>query len=774
MTPRAAADLDRRRARGGRAHRRRRAPHAAAALAHARRAHRRTGGAEGREPPARRRLQVPRRVQRGGGAAPRRRVLGLLGQPRPGAGARRARARRAGDDPHATRRPCLQACGHRGLWRRGDRVRPLRRRPRRAGPRARRRARVHARAPLRRPARDGRPGHRRPRAGRRARRPRHGGGPGRRRRADRRRGDGGQGAAPAGAVVGVEPEAGDDVARSLRAGERVSVEVPQTIADGQQVTTPGERPWEVIRALVDDVVTVSRRRDRRRHAAALRAREGRGRAQRRDRARRACWPAASRCAAGRWAWSSAAATSTPRASPPSSRLDRTSAESDRSAPLPWPAMLPFLRLCRGRARGRRRARRARGGAGARAHPGGPGRRRNGAGRHAAHVHRARAGSARRPRRALARGGRRLRRHRRGRRAPRRHRRRRRDPSLVQFTAPAGLAAGEWFWQVGNPADCSAGPVRRITIDGSGATTPATPGTPAVTPTPPPAGSAAQARARPDPVAHRHEQPRAARPCARRGLALGLAQPLRRPRAQQRPPLAPRRARPGQAHPPPGRRARRRRLRRRPRLARARWAPPRCCARTTCASGACARPAGCRTTRTPAGTRVVERDLALLPDVPWAQGPAHPTSEEYDLETVVLHELGHWAGNLRHTPVGCHDTPMVKGLGPGEWWRSSERLALRRLRRGRARAASALDVPSLTAPRPLHHRARRRADRRRPWSTTRAPSASSGRPASSTTATGSVTIDGEPVDDPDSLKGDPIPGGPTDPNAGRPDAERNSD
>ena len=73
--------------------------------------------------------------------------------------------------------------------------------------------------------------------------------------------------------------------------------------------------------------------------------------------------------------------------------------------------------------------------------------------------------------------------------------------------------------------------------------------------------------------------------------------------------------------------------------------------------------GCRSMRTPAGSRVVERDLALLPDVPWAQGPAHPTEEEYDLETVVLHELGHWAGNLRHTPVGCHDTPMVKGLGP---------------------------------------------------------------------------------------------------------------
>jgi threonine dehydratase len=62
---------------------------------------------------------------------------------------------------------------------------------------------------------------------------------------------------PRARVIGVEPEAGDDVARSLRAGERVSVTVPVTIADGQQVTTPGERPWQVIRALVDDVVTVS-------------------------------------------------------------------------------------------------------------------------------------------------------------------------------------------------------------------------------------------------------------------------------------------------------------------------------------------------------------------------------------------------------------------------------------------------------------------------------------------------------------------------------------
>jgi threonine dehydratase len=58
-------------------------------------------------------------------------------------------------------------------------------------------------------------------------------------------------------VVGVEPEASDDVARSLRAGARVRVEVGRTIADGQQLPTPGERTWEVISALVDDAVTVT-------------------------------------------------------------------------------------------------------------------------------------------------------------------------------------------------------------------------------------------------------------------------------------------------------------------------------------------------------------------------------------------------------------------------------------------------------------------------------------------------------------------------------------
>ncbi|HET9442038.1 MAG TPA: pyridoxal-phosphate dependent enzyme [Acidimicrobiales bacterium] len=58
-------------------------------------------------------------------------------------------------------------------------------------------------------------------------------------------------------VVGVEPEAGDDTLRSLRAGERVTIPVPRTIADGQQITAPGRLTFEVNRRLADDIVLVS-------------------------------------------------------------------------------------------------------------------------------------------------------------------------------------------------------------------------------------------------------------------------------------------------------------------------------------------------------------------------------------------------------------------------------------------------------------------------------------------------------------------------------------
>jgi threonine dehydratase len=64
------------------------------------------------------------------------------------------------------------------------------------------------------------------------------------------------GLAPDCRVVGVEPEASPDYARSLAAGEPVRVEIGRSIADGQLLPAPGVLPWAVISARVDDVVTV--------------------------------------------------------------------------------------------------------------------------------------------------------------------------------------------------------------------------------------------------------------------------------------------------------------------------------------------------------------------------------------------------------------------------------------------------------------------------------------------------------------------------------------
>ena len=58
-------------------------------------------------------------------------------------------------------------------------------------------------------------------------------------------------------VIGVEPEAGNDVQQSLRRGEVVRIDVPQTIADGAQTQAPGRFTFPVIKALVDDVLTVT-------------------------------------------------------------------------------------------------------------------------------------------------------------------------------------------------------------------------------------------------------------------------------------------------------------------------------------------------------------------------------------------------------------------------------------------------------------------------------------------------------------------------------------
>lgn len=65
------------------------------------------------------------------------------------------------------------------------------------------------------------------------------------------------GARPGIRVFGVEPETGNDVALSLAAGRRVSIPVPETIADSLQTTCVGERNFAILSALVAGVVTVS-------------------------------------------------------------------------------------------------------------------------------------------------------------------------------------------------------------------------------------------------------------------------------------------------------------------------------------------------------------------------------------------------------------------------------------------------------------------------------------------------------------------------------------
>ena len=57
-------------------------------------------------------------------------------------------------------------------------------------------------------------------------------------------------------VIGVEPAAVGQWGASLAAGRRVRVDVGRTIADGQQLPSPGALTFPVVEALVEDVVGV--------------------------------------------------------------------------------------------------------------------------------------------------------------------------------------------------------------------------------------------------------------------------------------------------------------------------------------------------------------------------------------------------------------------------------------------------------------------------------------------------------------------------------------
>jgi len=62
---------------------------------------------------------------------------------------------------------------------------------------------------------------------------------------------------PGVSVIGVEPQSADDTSRSLRAGQKVKIPEPGTIADGLRAREPGDLTFAVNSRTLDDVVTVS-------------------------------------------------------------------------------------------------------------------------------------------------------------------------------------------------------------------------------------------------------------------------------------------------------------------------------------------------------------------------------------------------------------------------------------------------------------------------------------------------------------------------------------
>ena len=63
--------------------------------------------------------------------------------------------------------------------------------------------------------------------------------------------------APGCDVIGVEPEAGDDGARSFRSGRLERIESPDTIADGARTPSLGKLTFPLIQRYVSDIVTVA-------------------------------------------------------------------------------------------------------------------------------------------------------------------------------------------------------------------------------------------------------------------------------------------------------------------------------------------------------------------------------------------------------------------------------------------------------------------------------------------------------------------------------------
>lgn len=78
----------------------------------------------------------------------------------------------------------------------------------------------------------------------------------------------------------------------------------------------------------------------------------------------------------------------------------------------------------------------------------------------------------------------------------------------------------------------------------------------------------------------------------------------------------------------------------------------------------------RTCRRVLRERILEADVSVSTSFNWQQGPAYPNSDQIDLESVMVHELGHYADPRAPHRRGCANSPLVDSLGSGEWWRRS--------------------------------------------------------------------------------------------------------